>query len=579
MAVLPLLLVFPLFTTDAATAAISVNAATATAGQRIVVSGVRFPPRQRGVLALDGSIVLGRLSADRLGAFSTRVTIPRDAAAGVHTIAALPETGDTVGIALASTTLSVVTGPIAGGSPTPTPTSTPSPRPSPTATPAPTSSPAQAPPSATPTPTQVAQPPLPTAPPGGAPAGYYVAPGGSDSATGTFAQPWRTPAHAAQVAPAGSTIWLRGGTYAGFDITRSGLTFSSYPGELAIVADSIRENVIEFSAVTGGALENLVIEGSVVQYGSGVKVDESSGVTISGSTIRNNRTWGIVVVRSSNVRIEGNDITGNANGIEERYADGLVIAGNQIHGNVTMVDSGRGMQGINFYKSTGSVTVVGNALWDNETHFEVYGASNLSITDNVTWNGHVMETGTDGAPCDGNRFVRNVGYRGAGFGGSAHGLILRCASSMLVAHNTLDGFDQFALDIVDGTLGVPYGGSIAGLRVLNNILVGGRAYSIDTALPGSVQIDYNLLYNVGSSVVYGDHLAYVKGIGNLDSLADFTSATGYDAYGRFGDPLFANRGGANFALIAGSPAIDAGMVVLGDGFTRAAPDLGRHELP
>lgn len=444
------------------------------------------------------------------------------------------------------------------------------------------------PPAATPipvvgTPTAVPSPgigtPAPSpsaAPPAG---GLYVATTGSDANPGTLAQPWRTPAHAAQVATAGSTIYLRSGTYAGFDVTRSGLTFRSYPGEAATVSDAVREDVIEFSGVTSGALHDLVVEGSTVQYGSGVKVDDASGVTVAGSTVRNNRTWGIVIVRSSNVRVEGNRITGNANGIEERYAADLVISGNQIFGNVTEVDSGRGQQGINFYKSTDAITVTGNLLWDNGTHFEIYGASNLNITGNVTWNGQVMETGTDGPACDGNRFTRNVGYRGAGFEGRSNGLILRCASNMLVAHNTLDGFDQFALDIIDGTQGVSYGGSIANLRILNNVLVGGRAYSIDNALPSSVRIDHNLLHKTGSAAVYGDHLAYIAGVGNVDTLEAFTALTGYDAHGRFGDPRFVNRGGGDYRLSAGSPAIDAGITVLDDGHAGAAPDLGRFELP
>jgi parallel beta-helix repeat protein len=574
---LPVLLILPLMTADAAGGQLTVSPETAAPGARVTVSGVAFTPALQGTLALDGSIGLGRFSTTKQGSFSTRVTLPRDAASGTHTIVALAARGQLDGATvLASVMISVATAAV------PTATAV--------ATPAPAASPTAIPPSATPTATVPVATPVasPTATPGGpsstpSPAppagGLYVAPTGSDANPGSLAAPWRTPAHAATVAPAGTTIFLRTGTYAGFDVTRSGLTFSSYPGEVATVSDAARDNVIEFSGVTSGALRGLIVQGSSIQYGSGVKIKDSSGVTISGSTIRNNRTWGIVVVRSTSVRIEDNTVTGNANGIEERYAADLVIARNRIHGNVTMVDSGRGRQGINFYKSTGAVTVTGNLLWDNGTHFEVYGASNLNITGNVTWNGQVMETGTDGPACDGNRFTRNVGYRGAGFDGSANGLILRCASNMLVAHNTLDGFDQFALDIVDGTSGVAYGGSIANLRILNNVLSGGRAYSIDSALPSTVQIDYNLLYNTGSTAVYADHLAYVAGIGNLDTLDAFTVRTGYDSHGRFGDPRFVNRAAGDYHVSAGSPAVDAGTEILGDGHNGTAPDVGRFELP
>jgi parallel beta helix pectate lyase-like protein len=419
-------------------------------------------------------------------------------------------------------------------------------------------------------------------PGGGVPvpgAAHYVAASGSDDGPGTLARPWRSPGHAAEAAPAGSTIYLRGGTYPGFAVTRSGLTFASYPGETATVSDPSRENVIEFDGVTGGVLRDLVVTGSATQYGSGVKIAESTGVSVVGSEVRQNRTWGIVVVRSSGVVLADNDIWGNANGVEERYADGLTITGNRIHDNTTMVDGGRGRQGINFYKSTGPITVAGNQLWNNGTHFEIYGASRLNIMGNATWSGQVMETGTDGPACDGNRFVRNVSYRGQGLDDRTNGLILRCASNMLVAHNTIHGFDQFAFDVVDGTQGVAYGGSIANLRIVNNILSGGRAYSIDNALPASVSIDYNLLYNVGSSAAYGNYLAYVAGVGNLKTLDALRAATGYDRHGRFGDPAFVNTASGDLRITAGSAAVDGGTVVLADGYRGSAPDIGRFELP
>ena len=409
--------------------------------------------------------------------------------------------------------------------------------------------------------------------------GLFVSTAGSDQNPGTIALPLRTLQRAAAIARAGSTVWIRGGTYAGFENTRSGITFSAYGTETVTVAAGPREDAIEFTGVHGGGLRHLIVQGSAVQYGSGVKIKDSVGVSVLDSTIRNNRTFGLVIVSSSGVHVTGNAITGNADGIEERYAgSGTVISNNRIYANVKAVDSGRGMEGINFYKSTGTITVSGNRLWSNGTHFEVYGASNLTFTGNTSWNGQIMETGTDGPPCANNRYVRNVAYRGSGFGTEpTNGMILRCASNNLVAQNTLDGFDQFAFDVVDGTTGVAYGGSIAGLRILNNIVTGGRAFSIDSTLPSSVRIDYNLVYNVGSTAVYGNHLAYVKGKGQFDTLAEFTAATGYEAHGLFANPRFVNPGARDYRLSSTSPAIDRGLVVLSDGYFGARPDLGRYE--
>lgn len=462
-----------------------------------------------------------------------------------------------------------------GASPSTTlPTSTPR------TTSVPTPSPKPAKPKATPGPGSAAPPSAPmSSSTAAAPAGIYVSTSGSDQNPGTFSRPLRTIQRAAAVAGSGSTVWIRRGTYAGFEVTRSGITFAAYGTEVAVIAAGARDDAVEFTGVHGGGLRHLIVQGSAVQYGSGVKINGSVGVSVLSSTVRNNRTFGIVIVRSSGVRVSGNTITGNADGIEERYAgNGTVISNNRIFGNTKAVDSGRGMEGINFYESTGTITISGNLLWNNGTHFEIYGASNLTFTGNVTWNGEIMETGTDGLPCANNRYIRNVGYRGAGFGSEpTNGMILRCASNNLVAQNTFDGFDQFAFDIVDGSTGVPYGGSIAGLRILNNIVTGGRAFSIDSALPSSVKIDYNLVYNVGSTALYGNHVAYMAGKGQFDTLSAFTAATGYEAHGIFANPRFVNRSARDYRLSAGSPAIDRGLVVLSDGYAGLRPDLGRYE--
>ena len=71
---------------------------------------------------------------------------------------------------------------------------------------------------------------------------FYVSTAGDDSNPGSMQAPWRTIQHAADAATAGSTINVRGGTYAErVTINVSGsahdgyVTFRSYPGETAIL--------------------------------------------------------------------------------------------------------------------------------------------------------------------------------------------------------------------------------------------------------------------------------------------------------------------------------------------------------
>src|SRR5580704_5914123 len=71
---------------------------------------------------------------------------------------------------------------------------------------------------------------------------YYVSTSGKDTNAGTISSPWRTIQHAANSVKAGDTVYVRAGVYKEVvSIPSSGsasggyITFSSYPGELAII--------------------------------------------------------------------------------------------------------------------------------------------------------------------------------------------------------------------------------------------------------------------------------------------------------------------------------------------------------
>lgn len=368
--------------------------------------------------------------------------------------------------------------------------------------------------------------------------------------------------------------------YAGFDLSRSGLVIAGYPGEAAVVeGNSTRTNTIEIRNATDVAIMNLTVQDSSVQYGAAIDASAVSNLSVAGNVLRNNQSFGINLENVSNSVIKNNDISGNGTGIEIEYGgSGTVIQYNLIHDNLTLVDSGRGKDGINVYFTTLPTLINNNILWNNGTSFELYNSSNLTFTQNLAYDGSVLETGTDpGGSCDHITFTRNLAWKSPTLNRYADGLILRCASHSLIANNTFDGLDAFAFDVIDGTLGTEFGGSIEGLTIENNIVVNGRAYSIDTVLPASVVIDHNLGHGT-SNARYGAFFAYVAGHGNTTSLADFQSWTGYDMHGLSADPLFVDQAARNYHLTAASPAIDQGTI-LSDPYNGAAPDLGRYEYP
>jgi hypothetical protein len=120
-----------------------------------------------------------------------------------------------------------------------------------------------------------------------------------------------------------------------------------------------------------------------------------------------------------------------------------------------------------------------------------------------------------------------------------------------------------------------WGGSIAGLHIVNNVVsvVNTKVYGIDTALPSSVVIDYNVVYNSGSA-----YLATYLNQGT-HSLAQLTAWTGEEAHGIYADPRFVNSADRDFRLGVESPAIDSGIVLPGvtDDYSGAAPDKGFSE--
>jgi parallel beta-helix repeat protein len=426
--------------------------------------------------------------------------------------------------------------------------------------------------------------------PSDVPTVYHVAKGGADSAAGSEADPWRTIQHAVDVAPPGSAILVHDGTFKPFAITRSGLTVAGAPGETAVIAGTTgTQYVIHVEGASNVTIRDLTVRGADVTFGSGIRVDGGSRVSVVRTTVRDNRSFGIKVKDSTDSLIVGNDIFKNETGIElSGKVDGATITDNAIHENDRMVTPTRGGNAVVFATTTGPIAVTGNRLWGNRARhlhdkgydggaFEVYASSDLTISDNVVWdNNNVMETGTDGsAPCDRIVFTRNVVYGAGKVPHQTEGMILRCASHSTVAQNTFDGLDTYAFYVATKR---DFAGSIVGLRIENNIVVRGRTYSLTRGIPRSVVIDHNLSRPGGTRADYGNYLAYVEGRGNTDLLGEFRAWTGYDRHGLVADPRFADQRARDYHLRAGSPAIDRGAVVVRDGYDGRAPDLGRYEV-
>jgi Right handed beta helix region len=506
--------------------------------------------------------------------------------------------------------------PSASASPTHSPSATPTPTPTDSATPtlaptdsatptlAPTSEPTPTPPpEPTPTPSSPADGVLPTGAPLTSAPAVFVAPDGDDSGPGTLDQPWQTLQKAANSVPAGATVYLRSGTYGPFVMRRSGLagqptTFTAYPGETAIVDGSgAVPYTITLTAVHDVALTHLVVQGGYADLheGGGVIIQASTNVTVSDSLLRDNKAFGVRSQKSTYVTIEDNEVTHNAVGVHiGELGEGTVVADNRIHDNDKMMvntpdiqgdDVGAG--GVALVHTVGHVVVRDNLVWGNRalsydygydgSAFEIFAAQNWEFTDNTTWDNRVeFETGTDASrtPCSNGVFTRNTAY-GPATVDVSRGIVLRCAENALIANNTFVGIQDFVFTLQHevGT----YGGSIEGLRILNNVMYlgdGAKAFSIDSAIPSSVVMDADLVYKTGSG-----YLATMVGKGATTSFATFAQWTGQEAHGIQANPDFVDMADHDYSLEPNSPAVDSALIIPGvtDGYSGAGPDRGSVE--
>jgi len=414
--------------------------------------------------------------------------------------------------------------------------------------------------------------------------GFYVSNSGLDSNPGTLAAPWRTLQYAVDHTPAGATLFVRGGEYYGFDTSRSNLTLTAYPGESVVIRGNGSDTyTVAIRNASDFHISGIKFQNNQIQYSAGVYSENSTGIIISNNIFSDHRGFGVVTKNVVDIAIQNNDFYNNANAIEIRYGSQNVnILNNSIHDNTRDVDGGRSAVGITLYYTGGPVLISGNRLWGNHTlndsdpggaAIEIYAGGNAVIRENVIWdNETVLETGTDGQQaCSNIAFLRNVVFRGS----RQQGLILRCASNSLFANNTFDALDEYVFYLTHFQGG--YGGSIENLKILNNIAVNGRVYSIEGVIPDSVEINHNLLYNPGSTSSRGNYLAYVLDFGNTKVLAEFQSWTGYDLQSVGLPPLFVDSSLHDYRLQLTSPAINIG-VDIGEPFVGPAPDAGAFEF-
>lgn len=325
---------------------------------------------------------------------------------------------------------------------------------------------------------------------------YYVSATGSDSAAGTQQAPWRTIQKATSTAPPGATILVGTGSYGPFSVTKAGQTVQPQAGASVQVRGRSGVRDVVLLDAPGATLQGITVSGCVPRSdppggyndegSSAIRIDDGAdGVTVQDVRVASSRgtnsfglpfgCYGVFVHNANGSQILRNDISGTGTGV---YLNGggrlAVVAQNTIHDNDVLIrdtpggDDDYGANGITFANvdALPGAVATGNTITRNSGPssdyqydggaFEIYNSSHLKIVDNtLADNENVLETGTSPegdnplGDCIDNTFADN---RATGRSAGSRlqrsvGLILRCATGMVVHGNTFTGIDWWVYDI------------------------------------------------------------------------------------------------------------------------------------
>ena len=442
---------------------------------------------------------------------------------------------------------------------------------------------------------------------------FYVANGGSDTNPGTIAAPWQTIQHAASTVAAGSTAYVRAGTYnESVNIAVSGsaaagpVTFQSYPGETAIVdgtgltpsTSKVQGlfNIVNQSYVTvqGFEISNYTTaSGSaapagiwVTGSGSNIQLLNNVVHNITTTSEKNGNAFGIAVYGSAapasldSVTISGNQVyslkTGNSESVTvDGNVTNFVISNNIIHDNDNIGIDAIGFEGVApnpAYDYARNGLISGNTVYNisainNPGEGNQYsadgiycdGCSQVIIERNLVYNCDLNIEAASEHSGHVSSFVtirNNLVYNANSVGISIGGYSSKVGGSdhITIVNNTL--FENDTKNTGSGELQVQY-------YATNNVFENNIVYATSQGLfinnrtssePSPVAANYNLYFSSLSA-------AAARFVWNGTRNAGFTayqSASGEDSNSLYQDPLFLSLTTPDLPVQAASPAVSAG---------------------
>ncbi|MDW8394556.1 MAG: choice-of-anchor Q domain-containing protein [Chitinophagales bacterium] len=426
---------------------------------------------------------------------------------------------------------------------------------------------------------------------------YYVSTAGNDANDGkTLSTAWRTIQKAANTAGAGSTIYIRGGTYnERISVNKSGnatkgyITYMPYQGEYVIVDATGKtgnsDNVFylynrSYIRITGLEIRNNTVPAN--KDGAGIFIEgkgsyleirkctihhmlgtNAMAITVYGtnkkSAIQNlviDSNWvyncepapSEAITLNGNVRLfqVTNNIVHDVNNIGIDFIGGEGICPNAANDNArnglcannivyrARSNYGGGYAAGIYIDGGDSIIVERNRIFECDLGLEV-GCENAN---NVAAYNIIR-----------NNIIYNNDKRGLSFGGYNYphtGKVEYCQ----FLNNTL--YHNDVLNTGEGELFIEYANHCT---VKQNIIVGnGVSYLMNFYVTGTTgnQFNYNCYYTTSGSPKFIHNNIYYS------SFSAYQNGSGQDAQGMFAHPALANPSAFDFHLLAASPCIDAG---------------------
>ena len=358
-----------------------------------------------------------------------------------------------------------------------------------------------------------------------------VACSNTNATAGTAATPYCSISTAAVKVQPGQTVQVATGSYAEKVVVAVGgtpglpITFTPAPG----------------ATVTMTGVVN------------GFNIANKSWVTIRGFTVAHSTAAGIAVTGSSNITIDGNHVSYAGQPVSGSTAPGIKVTSTTNSSVVNNTTDHNSDAGISMQSDSNNNTIAHNESFANARGY-VRAAAGIDLrtsTGDLVYDNLTHDNEDSGINVwTGLAFGSSTVFDNVTYSNGDHGIDV---------HNSVDAH------IVANTV---YRNSDSGIEMTtsqhvtlaNNVSVDNGINSPRTA--GQIRVDVG---SVSGGCTVNDDLVFISVPGEMidwngvkyNTLAAFKTATGQESRGIQADPLFVSAAGANFHLLAGSPAIDS----------------------